>query len=83
MTRKQFAADNALFRMACALAGLFPSRHQAKRYRAQQGLAWQHVDQAREFVAHAKDTAWHAGNRPAGSLPTKANKTMRKLGLMI
>jgi hypothetical protein len=40
-TRAQFAATNDLFREACRLAGLVPSRHQAKRWQTSQGLAFQ------------------------------------------
>jgi hypothetical protein len=50
MTRAEFASTNALFRRACQLAGLTPSRHQAKRWRKNQGTAWAFVDVAKESL---------------------------------
>ena len=46
-TRKQFAAENQLFRRACQLAGLAPSRHQAGRWRLGQGVAYAFLDDAK------------------------------------
>lgn len=51
LNRKQFAAENQLFRCACRLAGLAPSRHQAGRWRKQQGTAWRYLDFARAALA--------------------------------
>ena len=49
-TRRDFARYNVLFRRACALAGLRPSRHQAKHWRLGQGTAYGFLDAARAVI---------------------------------
>ena len=51
LTRAEFAADNQLFRLACQMAGMRPSRHQAKRWRLGQGTAYAFLGLAKEMIA--------------------------------
>ena len=50
-TREDFARYNVLFRRACQLAGLRPSRHQAKQYRLGRGVAVGFIDAAKAVIA--------------------------------
>ena len=55
-TRSEFARYNVLFRKACLIAGLQPSRHQAGRWRKQQGTAYWYLEAARAVIAEEDES---------------------------
>lgn len=47
MTFRDFATNNALFRVACELAHIPPTRRQASKWHQHRGLAYSKIGEAR------------------------------------